>query len=122
MFPQVSGSGTEEKYLIATSEQPICAFHKGEWLDESELPLRYVPYHTLVYRTIGCIGCHDRFAKLDCSAEETASGGLGIGSIVESAFRKRIILLFFVVTFVLEYSSFERHLKNFFTLEYSISV
>lgn len=37
---QVSGEGTEEKYLIATSEQPMCAFHKGEWLNESELPLR----------------------------------------------------------------------------------
>ena len=37
---QVSGEGTEEKYLIATSEQPLCAFHKGEWLKESELPLR----------------------------------------------------------------------------------
>lgn len=37
---QVSGEGTEEKYLIATSEQPMCAFHKGEWLKESDLPLR----------------------------------------------------------------------------------
>lgn len=38
---QVTGEGTEDKYLIATSEQPMCAFHKGEWLAESELPLRY---------------------------------------------------------------------------------
>lgn len=39
----MSGDGVEEKYLIATSEQPMCAFHKGEWLKESELPLRQVP-------------------------------------------------------------------------------
>ena len=38
---QVTGEGTDEKYLIATSEQPLCAFHKGEWLKESELPLRW---------------------------------------------------------------------------------
>jgi seryl-tRNA synthetase len=35
------GDGTDQKYLIATSEQPLCAFHKGEWLDEVALPLRY---------------------------------------------------------------------------------
>jgi len=28
----------EESYLIATSEQPIAAFHRGEWMDPSELP------------------------------------------------------------------------------------
>jgi seryl-tRNA synthetase len=31
----------EEKYLIATSEQPIAAFHRDEWIPESSLPLRY---------------------------------------------------------------------------------
>jgi seryl-tRNA synthetase len=36
---KVEGSG-EEKYLIATSEQPIAAYHAGEWLDEKTLPLR----------------------------------------------------------------------------------
>jgi seryl-tRNA synthetase len=35
------GDGTDQKYLIATSEQPLCAFHKGEWLEEVTLPLRY---------------------------------------------------------------------------------
>ena len=32
--------GSTEKYLIATSEQPICAYHKGDWLKESEVPIR----------------------------------------------------------------------------------
>ena len=26
----------EEKYLIATSEQPICAYHQKEWLKEAK--------------------------------------------------------------------------------------
>lgn len=36
--------GTDDKdplYLIATSEQPISAMHKNEFLDPNELPLRY---------------------------------------------------------------------------------
>lgn len=32
----------EEKYLIATSEQPIAAYHRDEWLPEASLPIRYV--------------------------------------------------------------------------------
>jgi seryl-tRNA synthetase len=36
---KVSGDG-EDKYLIATSEQPICGYHMGEWLEEKSLPLR----------------------------------------------------------------------------------
>ena len=38
---KVTGDGEEDKYLIATSEQPICGYHKDEWMNESELPLRY---------------------------------------------------------------------------------
>jgi seryl-tRNA synthetase len=35
------GSGEdEEKYLIATSEQPICGYHMGEWIPEKDLPIR----------------------------------------------------------------------------------
>ena len=33
--------GDGDKYLIATSEQPICGFHKDEWMEEKTLPLRY---------------------------------------------------------------------------------
>ena len=31
----------DEKYLIATSEQPIAAFHRDEWIATTDLPLRY---------------------------------------------------------------------------------
>lgn len=34
-------TGESDQYLIATSEQPICGFHKSEWLQESTLPLKY---------------------------------------------------------------------------------
>ena len=30
--------GATEKYLIATSEQPMCGYHQGDWLEEAELP------------------------------------------------------------------------------------
>lgn len=41
---KVSGDNDgEDKYLIATSEQPICGYHMGEWLNEKDLPLRYNP-------------------------------------------------------------------------------
>jgi seryl-tRNA synthetase len=40
---EIEGESSEEaKYLIATSEQPISAFHAGEWFtDEKELPVKY---------------------------------------------------------------------------------
>ena len=46
---QVLGKGSEksddksidEKYLIATSEQPIAAFHRDEWLATTDLPIKY---------------------------------------------------------------------------------
>ena len=38
---QVTGDG-EEKYLIATSEQPMCAYHLGDGIHPDELPIRWV--------------------------------------------------------------------------------
>lgn len=39
---KVSGNGEEDEYyLIATSEQPISAMHRGEWIEEQNLPIRY---------------------------------------------------------------------------------
>lgn len=38
------GDGEEqnEKYLIATAEQPLSAFHAEEWLHEKQLPIKWV--------------------------------------------------------------------------------
>jgi len=43
----------EEKYLIATSEQPISALHMNEYIDEDELPIRYTGYSTCFRKEAG---------------------------------------------------------------------
>jgi len=49
-------SESKEKYLIATSEQPISAFHHGEWLHVKELPLRYGGWSTCFRKEAGAYG------------------------------------------------------------------
>jgi seryl-tRNA synthetase len=49
-------TGDDEKYLIATSEQPICGFHKGDWLEEKALPLRYGGVSTCFRKEAGSHG------------------------------------------------------------------
>jgi len=46
----------EEKYLIATSEQPIAAFHADEWLDPKRLPLRYAGISSCFRQEVGSHG------------------------------------------------------------------
>jgi seryl-tRNA synthetase len=36
---QVTGEG-DDKYLIATAEQPLCAYHQDDWIHPSQLPIR----------------------------------------------------------------------------------
>ncbi|PWN97245.1 serine-tRNA ligase [Tilletiopsis washingtonensis] len=47
-----------DKYLIATSEQPISAFHSDEWFDqpETQLPLKYAGYSTCFRKEAGSHG------------------------------------------------------------------
>merc|ERR1712232_229767 len=52
---QVTGAN-EDQYLIATSEQPICAYHHGEWLAATQLPLRYAGYSTCFRKEAGSHG------------------------------------------------------------------
>eukprot|EP00245_Coleochaete_scutata_P003266 TRINITY_DN14767_c0_g2_i4.p1 TRINITY_DN14767_c0_g2~~TRINITY_DN14767_c0_g2_i4.p1 ORF type:complete len:286 (-),score=82.76 TRINITY_DN14767_c0_g2_i4:1609-2466(-) len=52
---KVTGEG-EDKYLIATSEQPLCTFHRGEWMDPKNLPLRYCGYSTCFRKEAGSHG------------------------------------------------------------------
>jgi seryl-tRNA synthetase len=49
---KVQGDG-EDKYLIATSEQPMCGYHMNEWMNESELPLRYAGVSTCFRKEAG---------------------------------------------------------------------
>lgn len=48
--------GTDEKYLIATSEQPIAAYHRDEWLPESALPKKYAGLSTCFRQEVGSHG------------------------------------------------------------------
>ena len=55
----VTGSdGDEEKYLIATSEQPLCAFHLGDWIAPDTLPIKYAGMSTCFRKEAGKHG-HD---------------------------------------------------------------
>jgi len=47
---------TDEKYLIATSEQPIAAYHRGEWLDATQLPIKYAGTSTCFRQEVGSHG------------------------------------------------------------------
>lgn len=40
LYKVVDGEPQNDKYLIATSEQPISAFHADEWLVGSDVPLK----------------------------------------------------------------------------------
>lgn len=61
---QVIGKGSEhsddtsvdEKYLIATSEQPIAAFLRDEWLKPEDLPIRYAGISTCFRQEVGSHG------------------------------------------------------------------
>jgi len=48
----------DDKYLIATSEQPISALHSDEWFDapEKQLPVKYAGYSTCFRKEAGSHG------------------------------------------------------------------
>uniref|UniRef100_H2ZBS2 Serine--tRNA ligase, cytoplasmic n=2 Tax=Ciona savignyi TaxID=51511 RepID=H2ZBS2_CIOSA len=49
-------SGIDEKYLIATSEQPIAALHRDEWLGSDKLPIKYAGFSTCFRQEVGSHG------------------------------------------------------------------
>ncbi|WAR26562.1 SYSC-like protein [Mya arenaria] len=46
----------DEKYLIATSEQPIAAYHRDEWLPTATLPIKYCGLSTCFRQEVGSHG------------------------------------------------------------------
>lgn len=46
----------EDKYLIATSEQPLAALHRGEWLNPCSLPIKYGGLSTCFRQEVGAHG------------------------------------------------------------------
>ncbi|RTG90856.1 seryl-tRNA synthetase, partial [Schistosoma bovis] len=53
---QANENEEEEKYLIATSEQPIAAFHQDEWLPIDQLPIKYAGISTCFRQEVGSHG------------------------------------------------------------------
>lgn len=55
---KVTAGDEEDKYLIATSEQPISAFHMGEWFEKpkEQLPIKYAGYSTCFRKEAGKAG------------------------------------------------------------------
>ena len=64
LYWQVVGKGSEkqedaavdEKYLIATSEQPLAAYHRDEWIPTESLPIKYLGYSTCFRQEVGSHG------------------------------------------------------------------
>lgn len=46
----------DDSFLIATSEQPICGYYRGEWINESELPVKFAGYSTCFRKEAGAHG------------------------------------------------------------------
>eukprot|EP01053_Blabericola_migrator_P005186 Blabericola_migrator_1__5185@NODE_2673_length_2476_cov_178_674554_g1672_i0_p1_GENE_NODE_2673_length_2476_cov_178_674554_g1672_i0NODE_2673_length_2476_cov_178_674554_g1672_i0_p1_ORF_typecomplete_len452_score103_08tRNAsynt_2b/PF00587_25/6_3e03tRNAsynt_2b/PF00587_25/8_8e48Seryl_tRNA_N/PF02403_22/1_1e26Phage_GP20/PF06810_11/0_028HMMR_C/PF15908_5/0_12BBS2_N/PF14781_6/4_8e02BBS2_N/PF14781_6/7_3e03BBS2_N/PF14781_6/2_3bZIP_Maf/PF03131_17/1_4UPF0242/PF06785_11/0_22UPF0242/PF06785_11/4_6e03Uso1_p115_C/PF0 len=46
----------EDLFLIATSEQPLCALHAGEYLEEKDLPKKYAGFSTCFRKEAGSHG------------------------------------------------------------------
>jgi seryl-tRNA synthetase len=54
--PAAGTADEDGYYLIATSEQPICAFHQDEWIDPATLPLLYAGFSTCFRKEAGAHG------------------------------------------------------------------
>lgn len=52
----VKGSGDEEYYLIATSEQPISAMYYKKWMKKNELPKKFAGMSTCFRKEAGASG------------------------------------------------------------------
>ena len=52
---QKKGEG-DDKYLIATSEQTLCALHRKGWFEKPDLPVKYLGYSTCFRKEAGSHG------------------------------------------------------------------
>ncbi|CAI0419628.1 unnamed protein product, partial [Linum tenue] len=46
----------DDKYLIATAEQPLCAYHIDDWIQPADLPIRYAGYSSCFRKEAGSHG------------------------------------------------------------------
>ncbi|CAJ1330532.1 unnamed protein product [Effrenium voratum] len=72
------------QYLIATSEQPLCAMHAKEILEEDRLPLRYAGLSTCFRTELGKAGKENRGIFRVHQFEKVEQFCLTAGDLVES--------------------------------------
>ena len=56
LYKVIEDKDGEEKYLIATSEQPLSAMFADEWLTEKELPMKFAGYSSCFRKEAGSHG------------------------------------------------------------------
>ncbi len=56
LYKVVGQSADEPMYLIATSEQPISALHKSEWIEPQDLPFKYAGSSSCFRKEAGAHG------------------------------------------------------------------
>lgn len=56
LYKVVGGKDEEPCFMVATSEQPISALHRNEWIDPTELPLRYAGVSSCFRKEAGAHG------------------------------------------------------------------
>merc|ERR1712048_613841 len=94
----VNDKQIDEKYLIATSEQPLCALHRGERCPVESLPRKYAGYSTCFRQEVGSHGRDTRgifrvhqFQKVEqfiySSPEESWSEFTGMIEAAESFYK-----------------------------------
>jgi hypothetical protein len=65
--PNAPAGEGDDKYLIATSEQTLCALHRQGWFEKPELPIKYVGYSTCFRKEVGSHG-RDTLGIFRCDA------------------------------------------------------
>lgn len=76
-----TGEG-DDKYLIATSEQTLCAMHRKDWFEKADLPLKYMGYSTCFRKEVGSHGrdtlgifrCGEQLLFCHCMVLEATNG------------------------------------------------
>ncbi|RYO86809.1 hypothetical protein DL762_004582 [Monosporascus cannonballus] len=56
LYKVSEGENSTDRYLIATSEQPLSCLHAEEWLQPSQLPIKYCGYSTCFRKEAGSHG------------------------------------------------------------------
>lgn len=56
LYKVTEGPDTEDKYLIATSEQPLSAMYADEWMTTQDLPQKFAGYSTCFRKEAGSHG------------------------------------------------------------------